>query len=110
MAYKNGLAERDSVRDGRDRVMRSVCIRGAFVAVFAETAASFLGPIDQCSIFIVDLSAHFGEKIFTVRCPHGRIEKLLLGSVRKSCFLHSCIGLGIEAAGAVEPEVVVFWG
>jgi hypothetical protein len=76
VAYQDRLAERDSVCDGRDGIVRSVCILGAFVAVFAEAFASLLGSLDQGRIFIVNLSAHCEQKIFTLPCPHGRIETL----------------------------------
>lgn len=61
MADKNGLAEGDTVCDGGNCLLRSVCILGTAGAVVGESFAALLGTVYKVCIFVVDLAAQFKQ-------------------------------------------------
>jgi len=107
VAYKNRLTERDAVGDCVNGVLCAVSVLSASGAEVFQSVGLHLGPLNQSSVFVADLTGQLDAKVFTARCPHRGNKKVLFGCPFEPCGLHALIGCGVETAGSIEAELVV---
>jgi hypothetical protein len=108
VAYKYRLTKRDAVGDCVNGVLCAVSVLGASGAEVFQPIGLHLGPLNQSSVFVADLTGQFNAEVFAARCPHRGNKKVLFRCPFEPCCLHALIGFCVETAGSIEAEFVIF--
>ena len=106
VANKDGLAERDAVGDGRDRLAGLLGVGCPLALVALESLGSLGGPLLQAGLLVADVAGQLGEQIFTGGSPDS-VEQVLLWCPAEPGRLDLGVGLGVEARAGAETELVV---
>src|ERR1035437_1477779 len=92
VAYKNRLTKRDAVGDCVNGVLCAVSVLSASGAKVFQAVGLRLGPLNQSSIFVADLTGQLNAKVFAARCPHRGNKKVLFRCPLEPCGLYALIG------------------